>query len=108
MGWDDALDVWGCHGVVALSARFSPVSLRLRASAVSRLHGRKHTTIYSQSRGTAISAVYAFVVTFRGAQRHESRDERQSPAQGRGGEFGSRCMERRRMHSKNGELENVE
>ena len=65
MGWDDALDVWGCHGVGGIigSVLTGVFAVKSIGGFSGLLEGNTQQFI-ANLEGTAISAVYAFVVTF--------------------------------------------
>ena len=67
MGWDDALDVWGCHGVggalgIVLTGVFS-VGAYAGIAGPGLISGRLHL-FGIQVAGAAITIVYSFAVTW--------------------------------------------
>jgi Amt family ammonium transporter len=65
MGWDDALDVWGCHGVGGIigSLLTGVFSVKAIGNFSGWIEGNSDQ-FFSNLYGTAISAVYAFVATY--------------------------------------------
>jgi ammonium transporter, Amt family len=65
MGWDDALDVWGCHGVGGIvGSVLTGVFAAKSVGGFSGLIEGNMDQFIANIEGTAISAVYAFVATF--------------------------------------------
>jgi Amt family ammonium transporter len=65
MGWDDALDVWGCHGVGGIIGSLLTGVLAVKAiGGYSGLVEGNMAQFVSNVEGTAISAGYAFIATY--------------------------------------------
>lgn len=65
MGWDDALDVWGCHGVGGIvGSILTGVFAAKEIGGFSGLLEGNTQQFIANLQGTAIAAVFAFVATY--------------------------------------------